>query len=82
MNETNQPLGKVEIDMQEIHELSLDILTFLEEEGCNISQGVAVCGMSIGRLLSNKAMSADEEMAFIQAVVEFGATYFTGGPLN
>ena len=75
-------LTKLEFDMEEAHNLSLLLLETLEGEECEIGLGAIVMALTMGRLLSPKRLSVDEEIAFIQAMLELSATYFTTGEAN
>jgi ABC-type molybdate transport system permease subunit len=72
----------IEFDMQEAHNLSIDFLQYLESEDCVVGMGAVVAALTLGRLLSPKSLSMDEELAFVQAMVEFGATFFVSGEVN
>lgn len=75
-------LTQIEFDMGDAHNLSVSLLENLEEDDCDVGTGAIVCALSIGRLLSPKKLSMEEEIAFIQATLEFAATYFTSGVAN
>lgn len=67
------------VDMEEVHELSLDFLQMLESEGVKTGVGAVSAALSLGRLMSPKVLEPDEEIQFLQAIMEFAGMYFGDG---
>lgn len=68
--------------MGEVHDLSLDLLQTLEEEGVTIGLGVAGLALSIGRLLSQAVLEEKDEVKFTQDLLEWASMYFVPGGVN
>lgn len=74
---------RVEFDMAEVHDLSVEFLTLLEESGSDMGLGAASLALSLGRLLSPEApMEVNKEIAFIQMILEYGGMFFAHGGVN
>lgn len=73
----------ITFDMEEVHELSVDYLSMLEEDGVKMGLGAVAAALSLGRLVCPRMLEPQEEMAFIQAIMEFAGMYFAeGGKVN
>lgn len=66
--------------MEDIHETSLDIMDALEESGVDIPLGLVALALTLGRVISPKLLSAEEEMSWLESVMEFAQLYFVNGP--
>lgn len=73
---------EAEFDLHDVHDLSLGILADLEENEIDCAHGAAAAGMTFGRLLSDHVMEQDEEIAFLEALFEWGGVYFAGGTVQ
>lgn len=69
-------------DMDEVVELSNEIVQFMEDESVPMSLGAASAALSLGRLVSSKRLSFDEGATFISAMMDFATTYFHEGSVN
>lgn len=78
----DRSLTQIEFDLNDAHQLSLEVLEGLEEAECDVGMGAIVMALSLGRLLSPKPLNQEEEVAFLNSVIEFAATYFTSGVAN
>lgn len=65
--------------MGEVHSLSLSILTSLEEDEVATGVAAAACALTIGRLMTPKIMSQNEEVSFTKNLLDYLALYFSGG---
>jgi hypothetical protein len=71
----------VTVDMEDVHDMSVDILHAIDGEPLQIA--VAATALTLGRLLSPvHPMEQEQEMAFIQAMVEYGRIFFADGTVN
>lgn len=83
MDILNPGYVRVELDPEEIHELSIDILRSLDVEGVTSGAAVASLALSLGRLVSPvRPMDEGMEMQFIQDMVEWAISYFADGKVN
>lgn len=81
--ESESAIGvRVEFDMEEVHNISVDLLTMMEEDKITMALGVAALALSIGRLCSDKVLSIDEEIKFSQDLMEYLGMYFHEGEVN
>jgi hypothetical protein len=62
--------------MEEVHSASCDLLQLLEEEEITHGLGIMALIMTLGRLVSPKVLSNEEETAFLQTMTEFVGLYF------
>jgi hypothetical protein len=77
------PIGvRVEFDMEEVHNLSVDLLGLLEDEKVTIALGMAALGLSIGRLASPAVLDQPTEIKFTQDLMEWLGMYFNEGTVN
>lgn len=81
---TNSSLTKVSVDAQEVHELSVELMHFLEESHAEVGTGIFALAMTLGRLVAPRILQEDEELEFIQNLMEYSGLYFTptGKALN
>lgn len=75
-------LTQIEFDIQTAQSHAVSVLELLEDEGCEVAMGAIIMALNIGKLLSPKPLSMEEEIAYLQAVLEFTAAYFTSGTSN
>jgi hypothetical protein len=73
---------RVSFDMDEIHELSLDLIHFLEEDDIEVGEAALAFALSLGRVLSPSAMDQDEQIAFTKSCLEWAQCYFVQGVPN
>ena len=67
----------------ETEKLASVILNALSEEGASIGYGLLACSLTMSRLLNTgKAVSDEEEIKFIQSIMEWTGSYFTDGKVN
>jgi hypothetical protein len=76
------PLTKITVDMEEVHDMSVDLLEFFQQTDTNVGVGILALIMTVGRLMSPTVMEEDEEANFIQAVMEYCGMCFAGGMVN
>jgi hypothetical protein len=71
------------IDMGEVHSLSVDLLRFLEDEHTAVDVGQIAIALTFGRLMSPKVpMTKTDEEDFLQAIMDYTSAYFSGGGIN
>lgn len=79
---TPEGFTKVSFDFIEIHELSLRVLQSLEDAQVEVPKAVLGLALSMGRVMSPDILSDADEVKFLQAIIEWGSTYFAPGSLN
>ena len=72
----------VELDLSEVHQISMDMLDSMYEVGIPHHMMLAALGMSLGRLSVPRRLEESEEAAFINAVLQFTSAYFATGRVN
>lgn len=80
--ENTNGMTRIQFDFQKVHEKSVDVLTMMEDSRTEVSIGIVALALSLGRLLSPEILKDEEEVKFIQALIEFGGTYFAEGVPN
>jgi len=73
---------RVSFDMDEIHELSLDLIHFLEQDDVEVGEAALAFALSLGRVLSPTPMEMEEQIAFTKAALEWAQCYFVQGVPN
>ena len=73
---------KVAFDLQEVHNVSVDLLSLMEEDRITMAMGIAALALSIGRLASEKELSQEQEVKFCQDLMEWLGMYFHEGKAN
>jgi len=73
---------RIDVNMEEVHELSLDLLRSFEEGGVPINLATVAIVMSLGRLMSPKPMEEEKMMEWIQSLLHFGGMFFVEGEAN
>lgn len=68
--------------MDEVVDLSNDLLNFMEEDGVPVTLGAASAALTVGRLITSKKMSYEKGAEFINALMNFTQTYFTEGTIH
>jgi hypothetical protein len=76
------PFRRVEFDMEEVHDASLDLLQFLEDGEHSHDVQVAALALSLGRLNSPKVLSPDEQSMFVEGVLQYCAMFHCDGRPN
>jgi hypothetical protein len=80
---TGEPLETVSLPLQECHRVSVALLSFLDRAGIDPDIGMAGMALTMGRLWSPEVpMKAEDEVAFVQAITEWGMLYFLKGEAN
>lgn len=70
----------ISLEYEEVHDVSVDLLRFLEVEEVEVGTAVAALALSFGRLLSPvKPMADDAEIHFMQQIMEWAGMYFAEG---
>lgn len=69
-------LASVEMDYEEVHNVSVGILQALEANHVPLNVGVAGAALTMGRLLSPVPMDEDEEMNLVNDLMEWIGVYF------
>lgn len=70
--------------MDDVHDLSVDIIEFLESEETTVPLAVAALVLSAGRLMNPRegALEVEEEIKFVQGMMEFATMFFADGTVN
>lgn len=79
---TSSNSARIQLDYDEVHAKSVDLLKYLEKSDATVSSGIAALVMSIGRLLSPKTMNVDSEIHYIQDCLDWHGMYFSDGGMN
>lgn len=81
---TSSPVASVEVvyPLDQVYEASNDILDALEESGMEVSLGVFALVLTLGRVLTPKEMTPQDEQAFVQQVLEFMHASLADGRAN
>lgn len=75
-------LASVSMDYQEAHNISVGLLQFLEANDIQVGTALVGMAMTMGRLLSPKPLSDEDEVAFINGMLEWSGAFFTQGASN
>ena len=73
---------QVELDYDDVHDLSLKLFTFFEDHDVKPIEAFASMVMTIGRLTSDKTLTPDEEIQYIKYIGDVGKMFFTNGTVN
>jgi hypothetical protein len=66
----------------EVEGLSLDLLSFLEENEVTVGDATVGLIMTAGRLLGTKDMSIEDEIKWIEALLDWAGAYVAKGSVN
>lgn len=75
-------LTVVPIEVAKVRGICNQILLNLSNQDIDVGTGAGGCGMVIGRLMSPHRMSGEEEMAFLQSLLEWVGCYWPDGGTN
>lgn len=70
------------MDMEEVVDLSNDLLDSMEEDGVPISLGAASAALTVGRLIHDKKMTFEQGETFIKSMLDFTKMYFAEGQVQ
>lgn len=72
---------KISVNFKQLHDLTLTIVAALSREHREASglEGMLACGLCVARFANGPDMSDDEEIKFVQDMVEWVGAYFTKG---
>ena len=70
------------VNMEEVHEISLDLLRSLEDSGVEVNLARVAVAMTLGRLAAPEGTEQEEMVKYIQSVLEFSGMYFVSGTLQ
>lgn len=73
---------RVAVDMDEISDISLDLIQLLDEEDIGVGQAALAFAISLGRVLSPRNLSVDEQIKFTQDCMDWAQCYFAEGSVN
>lgn len=76
------PIEMHDMNMADIHEVSMLLLDLLDEENIDVPLGTAGVALTLGRAASPRVLEPDEEAAFLKAIMEFAQLYFVEGRAN
>jgi hypothetical protein len=70
-------------NMEEAHDLSVDLLQFMDDEEIPTEHAIVALALTLGRLMSPvKPLSDDDAAKFIQTALEFSALFFANGRVH
>lgn len=72
----------VQIDFEEAHSASVGLLDFLEAHNTKVSLAVVAMVLSVGRLLAPEDVSDEDEVKFVQSMLDFMGAYYAKGQVN
>jgi hypothetical protein len=72
----------VTVNMEEVHKTSLDILELLEEDDVELKLGLVAIALTFGRVASPKVLTQEEEVKFLENILEYIGLYFVEGEPN
>jgi hypothetical protein len=73
---------RVSFDMEEISDISLDLLQILQEDGILQAEAALSFALSLGRVISPRPLTQDEQTDFTRACMEWAQMYFHEGTIN
>lgn len=77
------PSSKVQYDMDEIHDISVELIKYLEEEEIEVGLGILSLALSLGRLLApHPPLSEDNGIKFVHNILDFAGMYFVEGSIH
>lgn len=68
--------------MLDIHNLSLSVLSQLEDAEVEVPLGTVALALSFGRVASPVMLTGPQEIAWLEALMSFTTSYFHGGTVN
>lgn len=74
-------LVRTEFNFEEVHSLSMDLLSFMEENNVLVGVGAVAAMLTVGRLLEPD-MSVDEEVRFIQDAMQWAGMRVVDGEVH
>lgn len=69
-------VAMISFDHQEVSMISAGLLKFMAEQGLDVSDAALGAVLSIGRLLSPKRLTEEQEEEFLEAMFQFLGFYF------
>lgn len=69
-------------DMDEVVDLSNDLLQFMEDETVPMGLGAASVALTLARLVSSRKLTYEEGQKFITGMVQFAANTFQEESVN
>lgn len=82
MTKQQSDLVEVSLDMREVHESSLDLLSCLEDSQTEVSVGLAALCLTLARLASPERMDLEGEILATQDLLQYIGMYFVEGTVN
>ena len=74
---------RITVDLGEAHNLSIDVLRYFESQDIEGGVGAVSLVLSTGRILfPDEMMKEEDELRFVQSVMDFVGTYFAAGGVN
>lgn len=74
-------LGKMEsiiVSSREVEELANMVMTTLAQSDATNGLSICACAVTVGRLMAPRTISSEEEMKFMQDLVEWVGLYWSG----
>jgi hypothetical protein len=68
--------------MEEISDISLDLLQIMEENDIDQAEAALALALSLGRVISPKPLSKAEQTDFTKACMEWSQIYFMEGQVH
>ena len=79
MNQPGIP-ANIQVGYAPVARLSDDLLDTLGHSGTSVGHGVLASALTLGRLIKiEEGMDKDEEIAFVQDIMEWCSAYFAEG---
>jgi hypothetical protein len=78
----NPSAVRASFDLEDIHDISLDVLQLLEDEEVEVAEAAVALALSLGRIIAPKTLEQDEQIKFTQDLMEWAGCYFAEGQVN
>jgi hypothetical protein len=74
--------NEIVFEMDQVHKVSMDLIDGLEAHNVEVPLGCAGLALTLGRAMSGRTLTVDEELAFTEACLEWAGLYFVDGTAN
>lgn len=70
------------MELEEVHDCSMDLLQFLEDSEVRPEIGITALALSLARLGSPRTLTPEEQTTFVNGILEFCAMFHTEGTVH
>jgi hypothetical protein len=78
----SEPTNELVFEMDQVHNVSLHIIDHLEAQHVDVPLGCAGLALTLGRAMSGRTLTVEEELTFTEACLEWAGLYFVDGTAN